>query len=67
VSKCTGCGADKPEDGEQWWHLRAYHSITGNFCSDCYDRVSHDSYGEPNRPNDYLLMLMKLGIDNRSK
>jgi hypothetical protein len=60
VPKCTGCGCDKPGGNTNWWHLRAYHDITGNFCGSCYDKVSHDSYGNPNRPHEYLLMLLKL-------
>ena len=63
-AKCTGCDRPGPEDdnGRVWWHCRGYFKISGTFCPDCYDKISHDSYGQPERPNDYLLMLMKLGV-----
>jgi hypothetical protein len=56
--QCKGCGTTR--NPGQWWHLSNYFKISGMFCSACYDKVSHDSYGEPNHPHDYLLMLLKL-------
>jgi hypothetical protein len=61
VQCCQGCGRDS-EKG-QWWRLNNYFGFTGRFCPCCYDRISHDSYGRPNRPADYLLMVIKLGVD----
>jgi hypothetical protein len=56
--QCRGCGTlDNPG---QWWQLSNYYGVTGTFCSDCYDQVSHDSYEQPRRPDDYVLMLLKL-------
>lgn len=62
---CKGCGKTKPYDyndnrSEQWWACQGYFKISGTFCSTCYDKISHNSYGEPNRPGDYLMMLLKL-------
>jgi len=56
--QCLGCGIS--ENPGQWWHLNKYFGVTGTFCSDCYDQVSHDSFGQPCRPDDYVLMLLKL-------
>lgn len=55
---CKGCGAEKAQG--QWWGLNKYFGFSGRFCADCYDKISHDSYGRPNHPNDHLLMLLKL-------
>ena len=63
MSNCKGCGRSKEEDRwEQWWGLRNYYGFTGSFCGDCYDKISHDSYGRPERPGDHLLMRIKLGL-----
>ena len=58
--KCRVCKSEKLADHNQWWHLRGYFGLTGTFCSDCYDRVSHDSYGQPRRPAEYTWTLLKL-------
>ena len=58
--KCRACESTKLTKDGQWWHLKGYFGLSGTFCSDCYDKVSHDSYQKPCRPNDYLLMLLKL-------
>lgn len=58
-STCTSCNAVR--DG-QYWGLSNYHGITGYFCSMCYDKVAHDSYGNPRQPTEYLMMLLKLGV-----
>ena len=63
---CKACGKTKP-DGyfpEQWWSLKDYYKLYGLFCPDCYEKVSHDSYGKPNHPGEYLMMLLKFGIPN---
>ena len=63
AGECRGCGREKPNnDREQWWHCSNYFKISGTFCSRCYDKISHNSYQQPERPNDYLMMLMKLGV-----
>ena len=56
--QCRGCGT--LENSGQWWQLNNYYGISGRFCSECYDQVSHDSYEQPRRPDDYVLMLLKL-------
>lgn len=43
----------------QWWNLTDYHGWSGRFCADCYDKVSHDSYGNPQNPEEYTAMLLK--------
>lgn len=63
--KCVACEATKLTSQGQWWHLKNYFGFTGTFCPDCYDKISHNSYWEPNNPHDYLLMLLKQeGVKN---
>lgn len=57
MKQCRNCGTQKAP----FWYLRDYYNVSGTFCGPCYDKVSHDSYGRPNRPYDYLLMLLKFG------
>jgi hypothetical protein len=57
MKQCRSCNTRKAP----FWFLTDYYKISGTFCSPCYDKVSHDSYGRPERPNDYLLMLLKFG------
>ena len=56
---CSNCGVEV-RNGNGWF-LTDYYNISGYFCAQCYDKVSHDSYGQPERPNDYMLMLLKHG------
>ena len=58
--KCQACNTTKENRQGQWWHLRGYFGFSGSFCPDCYDKISHDSYGRPNSPKDYTFMLLKL-------
>lgn len=52
--KCTNCTTVKPPgNARQWWHLGNYYGITGTFCPDCFELVSHDPYGTPNHPVKY--------------
>lgn len=55
---CKECLTSVKQGG---WFLTSYYNISGFFCADCYDKISHDSYGSPNRPKDYMLMLLKHG------
>ena len=57
---CRGCNLDAEHRYEHWWNLREYFGISGQFCSDCYDKISHDSYRQPRHPEEYTLMLLKL-------
>jgi hypothetical protein len=57
---CPGCGLRDHYTSRQWWGLNNYYGISGRFCGDCYDKVSHDSYGQPNQPEEFLMMLLKL-------
>ena len=62
---CTSC--KRPFDGAgtgkfTWWNCNGYHGFSGFFCPQCYDMISHDSYGKPEDPEGYLLMLLKLGV-----
>ena len=61
---CKSCDRQDPRDrpNGQWWHCSGYFKISGTFCPECYDKISHDSYQRPNRPADYLMMLLKFGI-----
>ncbi len=58
---CTGCGLGDHYTSRQWWGLNNYHGLSGRFCDDCYDKVAHDSWGRPNQPEEFLIMLLKLG------
>lgn len=52
--KCANCN-----NHEQAWFLSNYYGISGGFCRACYDKVSHDSYGRPENPAEYLCVLLK--------
>ena len=56
---CRICGVTRQQRDGQWWHLRNYYGWTGLFCPDCHNKVSHDSYGNPNNPQEYTLMLLQ--------
>ena len=61
---CTNCGVQESREfgqlgSPQWWHLRNYYCLSGTFCPSCYDQVSHDSYGYPNNPGAYAMILVK--------
>jgi hypothetical protein len=58
---CRTCGCTNEEKTGQWWGLSNYYGFSGRFCPDCYDKVSHNSYGQPNNPKDYLFMVLKFG------
>lgn len=58
VWPCTVCGAKKKPD-EQRWNLTGYYGLTGTFCAECYEKVSHNAYGKPNHPEEYLLIMLK--------
>ncbi len=59
---CTFCGtSDHNINGPAWWSLNNYFGITGYACPDCYKKVSHDAYKNPNNPEEYLIMRMKHG------
>jgi len=62
MMRCRACDveSDYSDPDFQWWNLRDYFGISGSFCSPCYDKVSHDSYGRPNQPEEFLMMLLKL-------
>jgi uncharacterized protein YlaI len=55
---CTGCGAIEHEENS-WWNLNNYFGITGYFCPDCYDKVSHGSDKKPKNPEEYTFMLLR--------
>jgi len=55
---CTNCGHES-SDGRGFWGLRNYFNISGHFCGPCYDKVSHDSYGNPEQPGEYIAILLK--------
>ena len=58
---CVACDATVDAKKGQWWHLNNYFKFSGRFCPDCYNKISHDSYGKPQNPKEYTLMLLKLG------
>ena len=56
---CRCCG--KENDNGQYWSLRNYYGLSGRFCSECYSKVSHDSYGNPKHPEQYTMILIRMG------
>ena len=58
---CTNCGyTEKSLDSKRsFWGLRGYYNISGYFCGTCYDKVSHNSYGYPEQPGEYIAILLK--------
>lgn len=59
---CAGCGVsdDPGQHRGYWWTLRNYYGLTGSFCPSCYDLVSHDGFGQPKHPEEYVLMILKV-------
>jgi hypothetical protein len=57
MKKCKVCNTTQ---SSQWWSLSGYFGLRGNFCSNCYDKVSHNSYQEPNHPGEYAKILLML-------
>ena len=59
---CTGCGKDEDfgRSKRTWWHCTKYFGISGYFCPECYDMISHDTYKNPKNPAAYTMMLLKL-------
>lgn len=55
--KCTCCSVSHRLRQGQWWHLSGYHKLWGFFCPDCYEKVSHDAYGNPRHPEEYARIL----------
>jgi hypothetical protein len=59
ANRCRGCDDDYLEKQGQWWNLSGYHGFRGLYCGDCYDKIAHDSYGNPVNPAEYIAMLLK--------
>jgi len=64
---CTNCGHTRtPHEAKTmtngFWSLSNYFNISGHFCGKCYDKVSHDSYGNPENPGEYIAILLKQGV-----
>jgi len=56
---CTCCGQEKANG--HWWSLSNYHGLSGRFCPKCYEKVSHDPYGNPKHPEQYTMILLRMG------
>ena len=61
TTRCPGCDRVQADGRPGWWMLSNYHGLSGMFCGSCYDKVAHDSYDRAEQPEEYLLMLLKLG------
>ena len=65
IKVCTNCGYTTSTEtyaeelAAGFWSLRGYYNISGYFCGPCYDKVSHDSYGKPEQPGEYIAILLK--------
>lgn len=58
--KCTNCGKEnKGESRRFWWGLNNYFGISGYFCPECYDKVSHSPIGKPENLVEYQAILDK--------
>jgi hypothetical protein len=58
-SVCTNCGHTQEGTDLGFWSLNNYYGIRGRFCGPCYNKVSHDSYGNPEHPGEYIAILLK--------
>lgn len=56
---CSCCGKEK--ENNQFWSLSGYYGLSGRFCAECYNKVSHNSYGKPNHPEQYTMILLRMG------
>ena len=63
MQKTKSCNFCEVESGanKQFWSLRDYYGVSGYFCGKCYDKISHNSYGQPNYPAEYTAFLLKFG------
>lgn len=59
MNVCTNCGATSDTRPGQWWGLGNYYGVSGTFCPDCYELVSHDPYRKPRHPTDYEAIKTK--------
>jgi hypothetical protein len=59
IIPCSCCKQTKYSG--QFWNLNGYYGLSGRFCSDCYDKISHDSYGKPKHPEQYTMILLRMG------
>lgn len=57
--QCTCCGKEKQSG--QFWSLNNYFGLSGRFCSECYEKVSHDAYKQPKHPEQYTMILLRMG------
>jgi len=59
--ECTNCGCSEESSSNTrgFWSLQGYYNISGYFCGPCYDKVSHNSYGKPDQPGEYIAILLK--------
>jgi hypothetical protein len=61
---CDCCKHSQEGRQNMWWHLDRYFGITGLFCSICYAKVSHNSFGEPKHPKIYEDILQRFEYDD---
>jgi hypothetical protein len=59
---CVNCGDSRPMGDSGFWSLNKYYGLSGMYCRTCYNKVSHDSYGKPENPEEYLMILLKQGF-----
>lgn len=65
METCILCKKDLTRPGGTSWSLNRYYGISGNFCCNCYEKVSHDSNGKPKHPRALKIARAKLGLDLR--
>ena len=61
MTLCDCCGKpprDKKTPG-QFWTLNNYFGISGCYCANCYELISHDAFGRPKHPEEYTMFLLK--------
>lgn len=69
---CTNCGVEYPAttpavQRPTWWYLNGYNGLNGFFCPECYDKVSHDTYGAPRNPEAFNEIAVKQRLQRAAK
>ena len=55
---CSNCNKISEDPGE-FWVVKNHYKMNGVWCKDCYELIAHDGEGNPNHPQEYLMILLK--------
>lgn len=67
---CDNCKKSENQNSKDhgtWWTLSNYYNISGYFCPDCYELVSHDAYGNPIHRKEWAKIAVKQRLQNTNK